>query len=78
MKGERQTSESLPQRPNKLLSFIKEEPQKEVLPSAKLDFNPTGDIDIEEEEGLGVSFKVKKKKKRKRRRYGFWWWIWWW
>jgi hypothetical protein len=70
MKGERQTSENLPQKPNKLLSMIKEESPKEI--QNPKDFNATGDIEADEDDGLGSSFKTNfKKKKRKRRGYGF-------
>jgi len=73
MKGERgqsntatTTPETLPTAVAKVPKFMlimKEEPQKES--NAKVDFNPTGDVDIEDdEEGLGNSFKVKKKEKK--------------
>jgi len=71
MKGERRESnnnnsavEAAPQKPNKLLSLIKDEPQKEVQ-NARLDFNPTGDIDADDDDGLGSSFKTIKKRKEK-------------
>jgi len=65
MKGERQTPETLPvagggPKNNKILSFIKDEPVKEV--QNRIDFNATGEMDAEEDEGLGTSFKTKKKK----------------
>jgi hypothetical protein len=60
MKGDRMNAPDVPaQKPNKILSFIKDEPQKESQ-AAKLDFQPTGDIDAEDDEGLGTSFKTKK------------------
>jgi hypothetical protein len=60
MKGKRQSSETLQQKPNKLFSMIKEPPKE--IPNAQ-DFNATGDIEAEEEDGLGSSLKTKKKER---------------
>jgi hypothetical protein len=67
MKGERTSAPEVPaQKPNKLLLLIKEESASQREPqAAKVDFNPTGDMDAEDDEGLGTSFKKKKKKKIK-------------
>jgi len=61
MKGERTSAPEVPAQKSNILSLLKDSLEK-VPPKAKVDFNPTGDIDAEDDEGLGTSFKTKIKR----------------
>jgi hypothetical protein len=60
-KGERTSAPEVPAQKQNIISLLLDN-QKKVPQAAKIDFNPTGDIDAEDDEGLGTSFKTKIKK----------------